>query len=316
MILLNLNISTGFHNFNINRYPACIEQYQATVKNENQTKLEDLIKDENDRVAKELFDKVRVTCWIMTSPSNLYSKAIHLKNTWTKKCHKVLFMSSAKNETFPTVGLRTLEGREHLTAKTMQALQYLYDHNFNDSDWFLKADDDTYVIMENLRYFLSDENPNEPVYFGQIFKFKETNFLYASGGAGYVMSRESLRRFGERADNLNQSCLSDLGFEDIEVARCLMSLGVGLKSTFDNHDRHRFHWTTPEMYRSNKLPDEFKKSYDPEGGRGGIDSMSNYPITFHYITGEKMYDLEYYLYHIRPYGILNLPLQLNNITNV
>ena len=36
----------------------------------------------------------------------------------------------------------------------------------------MKADDDTYVIIESLRYFLSNEDTNEPVYFGPWFKVR------------------------------------------------------------------------------------------------------------------------------------------------
>ena len=36
----------------------------------------------------------------------------------------------------------------------------------------------------------------------------------------------------------------------------------------------------------------------------GIKSVSNYPISFHQITADEMYNYEYYTYHLRPYGII------------
>ena len=50
----------------------------------------------------------------------------------------------------------------------------------------MKADDDTYVIIENLRYMLQKHKPSDPVYFG--FKMKPiVDQGYMSGGAGNVI---------------------------------------------------------------------------------------------------------------------------------
>ena len=105
-------------------------------------------------------------------------------------------MSSKSDSELPTVKLNVSEGRDNLWAKTKSAFRYVYQNHFEDYDWFVKADDDTYMIIENLRYLLNDHNSSDPVYFGRKFKpyIKQG---YMSGGAGYVLSKEAVRRLVE-----------------------------------------------------------------------------------------------------------------------
>ncbi len=53
--------------------------------------------------------------------------------------------------------------------KTRYALIYAYEKHLNDYDFFMKADDDTYVIVENLRFLLSKQDPNQPILMGRRF---------------------------------------------------------------------------------------------------------------------------------------------------
>ncbi|KAK2144241.1 hypothetical protein LSH36_776g03004 [Paralvinella palmiformis] len=85
----------------------------------------------------------------------LETRAKFVRETWVKRCNKWIFVSDETNASFPTISFGTKKGRKHLTTKTMRAFDYIYEHHINDADWFLKADDDTYVIMENLRYLFA-----------------------------------------------------------------------------------------------------------------------------------------------------------------
>jgi len=43
----------------------------------------------------------------------------------------------------------------------------------------------------------------------------------------------------------------------------------------------------------------------------GVESISDYAITFHYISVEQLYNLDFYVYHLRPYGIVSGLQELN-----
>ena len=89
----------------------------------------------------------------------------------------------------------TKESRDILWGKTKKSFQYVWNHHREDADWFMKADDDTYVVLENLKAMLKDVDPKQAVYYGARFDIPGFKDGYMSGGSGYVLSKEALRRF-------------------------------------------------------------------------------------------------------------------------
>ena len=116
---------------------------------------------------------IRIYCLILTSPQHFNTRARAVNSTWAKRCDRHFFISESSNDTkgLPIAPLANITpGYSHLTQKTRLALHYVYENFANDYDWIFKADDDTYLFVENLKSFLKDKNSSEPITYGYNFK--------------------------------------------------------------------------------------------------------------------------------------------------
>ncbi|OWF48568.1 Glycoprotein-N-acetylgalactosamine 3-beta-galactosyltransferase 1 [Mizuhopecten yessoensis] len=236
-------------------------------------------------------------------------------------------------------------------AKNKEAFLHIYSSHLNNYDWFLKADDDTYVILENLRNFLRDKDQNEAIYFGRRFKpFVKQGFM--SGGAGYVLSRQAVRslvQYGNSTTSyLNSKCepTTFIG-EDVQLGQCLEMVGVKAGDTRDSEGKERFFPLRPEdhivrgnipknswywshiyyphlqvirynMKKSNIEGKGKRKLYLCNRKDGSVTCFhrgsnprtqtflsdvllrgcSRTAISFHYITPNMMYAMDYFVYNL------------------
>ncbi|XP_061386497.1 glycoprotein-N-acetylgalactosamine 3-beta-galactosyltransferase 1-like [Musca vetustissima] len=186
----------------------------------------------------------------MTHPDNHYSRAIHIKNTWGRRCNSLIFMSTQTDATLPSIALPVDDGPNSLWNKTRLALKHIHDNHLNNADWFLRADDDTYVIMENLRMFLYDYSADDPLYFGCKLKRSGQPEFMASG-AGYVLSKNALMKFINEAYDNSEICNELEADENMALSNCLRNINVTFGDTRDEKHLERFIAVSP----SHVIPD-------------------------------------------------------------
>ena len=167
-----------------------------------------------------------------------------------KTCHRSIFFYSKfpgfkEHDIYRTPGTVVLdvpEGKYGLTPKTFAALNYSYARYGEEADWFMKADDDVFVIWENLFQFLTRYDATRPHYIVAPSP-PSTQFPrgYNSGGAGYLISKPAVSALVET----NPKCRRRLYAEDMAFGKWLEQLKVFPTNTLDNSGRQRFHSGNP-----------------------------------------------------------------------
>ena len=79
-------------------------------------------------------------------------------------------MSTEEDKSLGSIKLDVEDGRHGLWDKVKLAFKYVYENHFDDFDWFLKADDDTFIIIENLKQLVSKYDTSEPIHLGHYSK--------------------------------------------------------------------------------------------------------------------------------------------------
>ncbi|KAE8900216.1 hypothetical protein PF005_g8749 [Phytophthora fragariae] len=276
----------------------------------------------------------RVLCMVNTVSTRHNTKAQAIAETWGQRCTKLVFFSNTSDTIvvaagskaeyrFDVISVDVPAGKDHTWQIQKARLEYVYTHFRNDFDWFYKADDDAYVIMENLHNYLKrpeilDKTLQEPMQLGHRFSLPDEflpfyikndtlaslwlstwdHLIYSSGGPGYAINALYLDQLVKSM--IKPTCLPDSNVPiDLAIAFCMTWNGVSPWNTRDHDGHDRWHAVSPgddfitpvywfQMYRQHV---------------GGVHAMLERPapdsVAFHYISPELMHHIDRSLYRCR-----------------
>jgi hypothetical protein len=276
----------------------------------------------------------RILCAIYTH-AGATPQTQAIRQTWGRKCDGLLFASTVTNHSTLHVQLKHDSkwegGYRGLWQRTRALMAYLYQHHSDHLllkdyyDYFHICGDDTFVIVENLRAFLSSPAVSNVTTAGQPFfggfwthwgkpnvrSADKTDFYYLGGGAGYTMNAKALQLYVEKKalDRCRKNRL-DGPAEDWNIAWCFRdAIGLTGFDTRDDQGRHRYHVLNHQRHAL--FPErkygmashivrqslQFMETHHGFPIGWGKEYISPYSVAFHdYKTPEKMKQFEYWLY--------------------
>ena len=210
---------------------------------------------------------------IISTGKYKHSRQKTLKQTWMSGSDLLLnknYMFASDIDDEDNVLLSGKTDHSSAEVKHLNSLTYLCK-NHNQYEWYFFCDDDTFVNLKNLNYFLSDTNllkEKNISSFGKVLSFRTDpnnpcwsymgkDFRYYSGGAGYCISRDLLFEVEKKAKLFDET-----------TGYCDLSMGKLMKDC-QLLDVGSFHSTNPWELKHNK--ETIKKS-----------------ITYHYMNPQMM----------------------------
>ncbi|XP_061167228.1 glycoprotein-N-acetylgalactosamine 3-beta-galactosyltransferase 1-like [Saccostrea echinata] len=249
---------------------------------------------DNNTLGTILQEKVKVHCVIFTSDyfgGRLLSTAV--ANTWAKRCSSAVFVGRKTNQhlPFPMIYSNISFYRSDYDAKSVFGVAVLetFKRHLNNNDWFLFAADNTFVILENLRYYLSKQNASEPIYFGTISNAaRGMAWPFHSGIT--VFSKASMKKLKQSSI---VSCKESVPYE-FTSSLCLRHEGILDKTPLERYGTSII----------NNLPLSISaKLNNPMG----IHMQPNsYMISLRFLQSQDIYAHEFLVYHLRAFGINKL----------
>jgi len=120
------------------------------------------------QVAESSSTRCKILCFVPTYDHDKARRRVRtISNTYGKKCDGIVFYGDYTDDKYHVIEVGSQDGsRDFFIEKTYKGWLMIH-RKFRDSyDWFVRVDDDTLLIVENLRAYLDTVPLNLPQYLG------------------------------------------------------------------------------------------------------------------------------------------------------
>lgn len=252
-------------------------------------------------IADSLAQSVRVLCWIHVDSLN-QERTKAIRRTWGARCTSFIAITSSGNNS--TNHFNIPKGQNRMSS-TENAYRFIHNTFGDKFDWFLRADDRSYVVVENLRYKLYAYDPLEPIGIGLTLK-NAKNQVYFSEKAGYVLSKIAVEKLVNGFKNRTRICIGTYQNESQEVqfGQCLKEVGIVFGRSTDDQGKQLFIDKKLDEFFLPKIEVHFPYPwYHDYEINQYLDAASDYTITFLCMTWQQMHVVDFLIYKLRPYGL-------------
>jgi len=269
---------------------------QGNRKDDNKQAL-DAISISPSRMDKHDDDGPKVLCMIYTMAADHGGRVRAVRETWGGGCDGFLAFSTESDPRIPAISIPH-DGEEsysNMWQKVRSIWRFVGEHYLDEFDFFMLGGDDLMVLPGSLRDYLGTVGSAEEDHFmGRRFKGYGKDNYFNSGGAGYVLSRGTLRKFVANLENPLCVPKKRTSMEDVMIADCLRkALNIRFTDTRDEMGRERFHPFAPGSHYKlkpvKKGTRDWYEDYNQEWGiQWGADCCSPSSVSFHYMKKPAM----------------------------
>ncbi|KAG0445691.1 hypothetical protein HPB47_018852 [Ixodes persulcatus] len=250
--------------------------------------------------AEFLYRQVPVLC-LVQAKTRQQVRSVY--NNWGRHCNRLVFFGSIQDPYVPIHQIPLSVADAQVTCLVLRHVLHKYGGEFS---WLLLVDDETFAIVENLRFYVAPLNSSAVYYLGHPVQETSGGF-YNSMAGGIVLSegavRSLSRTMGRRCDRLGKTSVAI----DRYVGKLLLRgpSGGGPLRPVDTRDplaRGRFNpFSVEKMLVPGSI--SYFNSYwrsslflSQEGGH----CCSRRAVTFHGVNPVEMFLFEYLTHRLQP----------------